>query len=145
MKLGDVGVIEDGVFKRIDSLKELEIKEPLVREGMGTTTLQDSSNNRVELAFDSNAESAVKGCLKCSCPPRSRKGFLATAGFAWLLHKPVNYLFNNYDKIVIFSTLMHGKKHCQEKLFTDFQLSDRVSCGQYIQETERTLDIQLLS
>jgi hypothetical protein len=61
VKLGDVGVIEDGIFKRIDTLKERGIHEPLVREGIGTTTLLYNSNNGVELAFDANAESAVQG------------------------------------------------------------------------------------
>ena len=39
---------------------------------------------------------------------------------------------------------MQGKKHYQEKLFTNFQLSDRVPADNIYRKLKETLDLQFL-
>jgi len=60
VQLGDIGILEDGVFKRMATLKALGITQPGEREGRGTSTLEYGSRNGVEWTLNPGASTAVQ-------------------------------------------------------------------------------------
>ena len=61
VKLGDVGILEDGVFKRTDTLENLGIGKPKERESRGEANFEYTSKNGVAVEFDPNIETKIKG------------------------------------------------------------------------------------
>ncbi len=61
VQLGDVGILENGVFKRTDTLDNLGISKPKERESRGEANLEYTSKNGVEVEFNPNIESKIKG------------------------------------------------------------------------------------
>lgn len=54
VKLGDVGILENGVFKRTDTLENLDIVKPKARKSRGEANLEYTSKNGVAVEFDPN-------------------------------------------------------------------------------------------
>jgi hypothetical protein len=61
VKLGDIGIIVNGVFKRMTTLKSKGIDVPQEREGRGSSSLEYGSRDGVEWTLDLGAESEIKG------------------------------------------------------------------------------------
>jgi hypothetical protein len=61
VKLGDVGILEDGIFKRTDTLENLGIVRPKKRESRGEAILEYTSKNGVAIEFNPNIETKLKG------------------------------------------------------------------------------------
>jgi hypothetical protein len=62
VKLGDVGILEDEVFKRTDTLDNLGIAKPRVRNGLGEDIVNEyTSKNGIEITVDPNMEGKLNG------------------------------------------------------------------------------------
>lgn len=61
VKLGDVGILENGVFKRTDTLENIGIAKPKERESRGKKIMDYTSKNGVEIEVNPNIETKLKG------------------------------------------------------------------------------------
>ena len=61
MRLGDVGILEDRIFRRTDTLASLGINDLAIRRGQGTQVLEFTSREGVEINSTLGAESTFEG------------------------------------------------------------------------------------
>jgi hypothetical protein len=61
VQLGDIGVISNGIFKRLSTLETKGIGVPKQRDGQGSSSLEYASRDGVQWTVDLGAESQIKG------------------------------------------------------------------------------------